>query len=294
MLCLIALPVLLLLSLFSAKYRPFARRAIDCVVRKATLRPCETGLDEEIKAKSIAGLMALSPAAATFVNRHFEAFSLAFTLLFLASMVFTAQGIYNFAVYGNCNGPQGGFCIYNGLQNPVFLKAPGSLDGITAGNASSNVTVIEFGCYSCPYTKDAEAQVRQLLDKYGGRVYFVFKPFPIPSHPYSMEAALAASCANAGGKYWEYREALFGNQSDVQQRGDAALLDIAHQLNVSGFDACYAGKRFEAFIEQTQKEGQDCGIYGTPTFFVNGKPFVGADAGNQTEAEIERLLGASK
>ena len=291
MLCFVALPALLALSLFSAKYRPFARRAIDCVVRKATLRPCETGLDEEIKAKSIAWLMALSPPAAAFTNRHFEGFSLAFTILFFASLVFTAQGIYNFAVYGNCNGPQGGFCIYNGLQNPVFLKAPGSLDGITAGNASSNVTVIEFGCYSCPYTKEAEAQVREMLDKYGDRVYFVFKPFPIPSHPYSMEAAIAASCANEAGKYWDYREALFGNQSDVHARGDAALLDIAHQLNVSGFDECYASKRFEAFIEQTQKEGQDCGIYGTPTFFVNGKPFVGQDAGNQTEAEIERLLG---
>ena len=291
MLCFVALPVLLLLSLFSAKYRPFARRAIDCVVRKATLRPCETGLDEEIKAKSIAGLMALSPAAAGFVNRHFEGVSLAFTLLFFASLIYTAFGVYNFAVYGNCNGPQGGFCIYNGLQNPAFLKAPGSLDGITAGNASSNVTVIEFGCYACPYTKAAEAQVMDMLDRYGGRVFFVFKPFPLPSHPYSMQAALAASCANAGGKYWEYREALFGNQSEVEQKGDAELLDIAHQLNVSGFDACYASKRFEAFIEQTQKEGQDCGIYGTPTFFVNGKPFVGPGAGNQTEAEIERLLG---
>ncbi len=293
MLCFVALFVLAFLSLFSAKYRPLARRALDCVVKKATLRPCDTGLDEEIKAKSVAGIMALWAPAGVFLNRHFEAFSLVFTILFFASLVYSGIGIYYFAIYGNCNGPQGGFCIYNGLQNPVFLKAPGSLDGITAGNASSKVVVIEFGCYSCPYTKEAEGKVQELLAKYGDRVYFVFKPFPIPSHPYSMEAALAASCANEGGKYWEYREALFGNQSDVQKRGDAALLDIAHNLNVSGFDACYAGKRFQAFIEQTQKEGQDCGIYGTPTFFVNGKPFVGQSAGNDTEAEIGRLLGSS-
>ena len=130
-----------------------------------------------------------------------------------------------------------------------------------------------------------------MLSKYGGSVYFVFKPFPLPNHPYSMEAAIAASCANEGGKYWEYRAALFGNQTDVLERGDLALLDIAHNLNVSGFNSCYASKKFQGFVEQTQKEGQDCGIYGTPTFFVNGKPFVGADAGNQTEAEIRGLLG---
>ena len=290
-LCFVALAVLAVLSIFSAKYRPLAKRAFSCVAKKVTLRPCDTGLDEEIKAKSIAGIMKLSPKAAQFTNRHFEALSTAFTILFFLSIAFTIQGAFYFVIYGNCNGPQGGFCIYNGLQNTVFLKAPGSLDGITAGNASSNITVIEFGCYSCPYTKQAETQVVSMLAKYGNEVYFVFKPFPLPNHPYSMESAIAASCANEGGKYWEYREALFSNQTVVHDEGDVELLAIAHDLNVSGFDACYASKKFQGFIEQTQKEGQDCGIYGTPTFFVNGKPFVGTDAGNQTEAEIKSLLG---
>ena len=131
-----------------------------------------------------------------------------------------------------------------------------------------------------------------MLSAYKDRVYFVFKPFPIPTHSYSMEAAIAASCANEAGKYWEYREALFGNQTEVEQQGDAELLAIASDLNVSGFQACYASKKFESFIQQTQKEGQDCGIYGTPTFFVNGKPFVGQNAGNETEAEIRNLLGS--
>jgi len=294
MLCFVALAVLAFLSLFSAKYRPLAARAFDCVAKKATLRPCDTGLDDEIRAASIAGIMKLHAPSAAFVNRHFEAFSIAMTIIFFASLFFAAQGVYNFALYGNCNGPEGGFCIYNGLQNKAFLKAPGSLDGITCGNASASVVVIEFGCYSCPYTKAAEAQVRNLHAKYGDRVYFVFKPFPIPSHPYSMEAALAASCANEQGKYWEYRTALFENQKGVEERGDLAIFEIARNLNMStGFDACYAGKKFEAFIQQTQREGQDCGIYGTPTFFVNGKPFVGVNAGNETEAEIERLLGSA-
>ncbi|MCX6772756.1 MAG: thioredoxin domain-containing protein [Candidatus Micrarchaeota archaeon] len=292
-LCIIALPVFLFLSLFSAKYRPLARRAIDCVFKKVTLRKCETGLDDELKAASIAGIMKLHAPSATFVNKHFEAFSLIFTILMILSFVFTAQGIYNFAVYGNCNGPEGGFCIYNGLQNPAFLKAPGSLDGITAGNATAKIVVIEFGCYSCPYTKAAEDGVLKMLNDYNDQVYFVFKPFPIPTHPYSMEAAIAASCANEGEKYWPYREALFGNQSYVHDKGDVALLDIAHQLNVSGFDSCYAQKKFASFIAQTQKEGQDCGIYGTPTFFVNGKPFVGQNAVNQTDAEIQKLLGSA-
>lgn len=293
-LCLIALPVFLFLSIFSAKYRPLARRAIDCVFKKVTLRKCETGLDEELKSASIAGLMKLHAPTAMFVNRHFEAFSLIFTVLMIASFLITAQGIYNFVLYGNCNGPEGGFCIYNGLQNKAFLKAPGSLDGITAGNASSKVVVIEFGCYSCPYTKQAEDGVLKMMKDYGDRVYFVFKPFPLPSHPYSMETAIAASCANEQDKYWEYRAAIFESQKDVESRGDVAILELAHKLNMTGgFDGCYAQKKFASFIAQTQKEGQECGIYGTPTFFVNGKPFVGPAEVDSVDAEIQRLLGGS-
>lgn len=293
-LCLIALPIFLFLSIFSAKYRPLARRALDCVVKKVTLRPCETGLNDELKAASIAGLMKLHAPSAAFINRHFEMFSLLFVILTLASFLITAQGVYNFVLYGNCNGPEGGFCIYNGLQNKAFLKAPGSLDGITTGNASAKIVVIEFGCYSCPYTKQAEEGVQRMLKNYGDSVYFVFKPFPLPSHPYSMEAAIAASCANEQGKYWEYRAALFENQKDVEGRGDVAMLEMAGKLNLSAsFNTCYAQKKFASFIQQTQKEGQECGIYGTPTFFVNGKPFVGPAEVDGVEAEIQRLLAGS-
>jgi protein-disulfide isomerase len=292
-LCIIALPIFALLSIFSAKYRALARRAFDCVVRKVTLRPCETGLDEELKAQALSGIMRLSPTAASFVNRNFQAFSLLFTVLFIASIIFTAQGLYNFIIYGNCNGPEGGFCIYNGLQNPAFLKAPTTLQGIRAGNLNSSIIVFEFGCYTCPYTKASEDKVQELLKKYGDRVQFVFKPFPLPNHPHSLDAAVAADCAGDAGKYWEYRAALFANQSYFMEGGDAAFKAAAAELNVSGFDSCYDSKKFLSQVEVTLAEGKDCGIYGTPTFFVNGKAFVGQNAGNDTEAELQKMLGSA-
>lgn len=290
-LCIVALPVFAILSIFSAKYRALARRALDCVVRKVTLRPCETGLDEEIKAQSLAGIMRLSPSAAGFVNKNFQAFSFLFAILFAASLVFTAQGLFNFVVYGNCNGPEGGFCIYNGLQNPAFLKTPTTLQGIRAGNANASITVFEFGCYTCPYTKDAEEKVLGMLEKYSDNVRFVFKPFPLPNHPHSMDAAVAAACAGDAGKYWEYRAALFANQSYYLENGEAAFKAAAAGLGITGFDACFDSKRFLAQVETTLQEGKDCGIYGTPTFFVNGKAFVGENAATDAEDEIARLLG---
>ena len=291
MLCFVALAVFLFLSVFSAKYRPLASRAVDCVVKKATLRPCDTGLDEEIKAASIAGIMRFWPSGAVFVNRHFELFSMVFTLLFFASMFFMLQGFYNFAVYGNCNGPEGGFCIYNGLQNPAFLKAPTSQLGVSAGNPDANVTVFEFGCYTCPYTKAAEDGVQGIIADYGANVHYIYKAFPLPSHNYSKEAALAAFCANDEGKYWEYRAALFERQAEVRAQGPTAFYDIAGKLNLAAFDECYKSGKHADLLKQSADDCIASGIYGTPTFFVNGRAFVGQTAINDTKAEIKRLLG---
>jgi protein-disulfide isomerase len=291
MLCFVALAVFLFLSIFSAKYRPLARRALGCAMKKATLRPCDTGLDEELKSASLAGIMRFSPGAAAFVNRHFEAFSLAFTAIFFASLFFAAQGIYNFIIYGNCNGFEGGFCVYSGVQNELFLRAPSALGGISAGNPGANVTVVEFGCYTCPYTRAAEDGVQRLISAYGDRIHYVYKAFPLPIHPYSREAAIAALCANDEGKYWEYRGALLEDQQDVMQNGTAALDGIARSLNLTSFDSCYKSGRHDPDVQQSADECTASGIYGTPTFFVNGKPFVGPGAINDAEKEVKRLLG---
>jgi protein-disulfide isomerase len=291
MLCFVALAVFLFLSIFSAKYRPLARRALDCVAKKATLRPCDTGLDEEIRAASLSGIMKASPGAAAFVNRHFEAFSLAFTIIFFASLFFAAQGIYNFIIYGNCNGFEGGFCVYSGVQNELFLKAPSSLGGISAGNPDANITLVEFGCYTCPYTRAAEDGVQRIISTYGGSVHYVYKAFPLPSHPYSREASIAALCANDEGKYWEYRNALFENQQDVMQNGSAALYRIADAAGLSSFDSCYKSGRHDSDVQQSASECTASGIYGTPTFFVNGRAFAGPGAVNDAEKEVEKLLG---
>jgi len=291
MLCFVALAVFLFLSIFSAKYRPLARRALDCVAKKATLRPCDTGLDEEIKAASLSGIMKASPGAAAFANRHFEAFSLFFTLIFFLSLFFAAQGLYNFVIYGNCNGFEGGFCIYSGIQNELLLKAPSSLQGVSAGNPNANITVIEFGCYTCPYTKAAEPDVLRLISEYGNRIYYVYKAFPLPTHPYSREAAIAALCADDEGKYWEYRAALFDRQQDVMQNGTAALQGIARSLNLTAFGSCYSSGKHNDQLQKSTDECTASGIYGTPTFFVNGKAFAGPGAVNDAGKEVKGLLG---
>lgn len=297
-LCIIAFAVFSIMSIFSAKYRPLAKEGFRCVFRTLTLRPCDTGLDERIKAQVVSGVLRYSPAAARQVNRHFTAISWFFVLLTLASFVYSAYGIYNFYYYGNCDGPASpSACVLNDItgdygrfSEPKDLVAPTSLEGIAAGNPNASITIVEFGCFTCPYTKKAEPTITQLLAKYNGSLYYVFKPFPLPTHNSSYDAAKAVLCARNQGKHWELQEKIFQQQEVCTADGTLAIksLALAAGLNMTEFNRCYDNNETTAELDRYVQQGKDAHIYATPTFFVNGKPVVGPKTTEQFECVIKQ------
>lgn len=122
-LCLVALVVLGVLGIFSAKYRRWAREAFKCVTRRLVLRPCDTGFDQAVKAK-VVSTFSSRPALARFAHKYFEPISWIFTILMFVSIIYSAMSVYNLAVYGTCD-PVSGQCIFNpGLPacgNPVCI-----------------------------------------------------------------------------------------------------------------------------------------------------------------------------
>ena len=71
MFCIVAFAVLSILGIFSATNRALAKEALDCVLRRVTLRPCNTGFDEKIKAKILGSVITRSEVAARFLNKYF-------------------------------------------------------------------------------------------------------------------------------------------------------------------------------------------------------------------------------
>lgn len=292
MLCIIALIVFGILGIFSANYRKLAKEAFDCVFRRMTFRKCRTNLDSRLKSQITGKVMARNEKSGRFLYRYFEVFSWIFLILMIASMVAMGVGFINYLRFGNCNGPESDeFCIFNGGSgysqsgNKTVLLPPDVTGLPYIGPADGDITLVEFGCFTCPYTKKAEPVVTELREKYGGRMKYYFLYFPVIGHKNSVEAALHAECARQQGKFDEYKLSLF---SLIPNMTMESMNAISIGLNNTEFVSCLASPETRERIEQTLVLGQKSGVYGTPTFFINGVPLVGPKSLATMERVIEK------
>lgn len=291
-LCLLALPIFALLGIFSLKYRKLTKDALQCLFKTVTLRKCESGLDDRIKSRISGMFLKVSPGLARFFYRHYKIISFIILMLFIVSTYFSAVGVYNYAVYGNCNGPDStDFCIFDptGANSQVSeCNAPTtgvdvhtqvvyptvSADDPIIGNPNATITIIEFGCYSCQYTKKAEPILKEVLDYYDGKVNLQYKSFILPNHNLSYQASLAADCAFEQGAYDGYHNLIFMNQETLT---DSSFYDFAGQLslNMTQFYDCMAIEKYKDEIQDDSLAGVHAGVYGTPTFYVGKQKIVG-------------------
>lgn len=297
--CIIALPVLAILGIFSLRYRMLAKEAFRCLFRTIVLKPCDTGLDVRIKSKFTAKLM-WWPALARGFYRYFEVLSWIFVILLLASIVGTGYGVYNYVKYGNCNGPdQSLFCVFNIVhKNQPECSAFGvsgnvSIDKIKSegypvrGNEDALIALHEFGCYSCPYTKEAEEVTKEILRDYPD-VKLIFHDVPLEIHAYSIESGKGALCAGEQGKYWEYHDLIF-EQKNLSE-GRFAEMALMLDLNITKFEECFDSNATNERIKTLENEAAEAGIYGTPTFVLGENVLVGPQKYKTLKNLIEKAL----
>ena len=141
------------------------------------------------------------------------------------------------------------------------------------GNANAKGTVIVFVDYQCPYCARLHAMILALSQETGIR--WIYRHFPLESHPYAENAAEAAECAGAQNKFWEYSDALFDPNFRIESYASFSRVASAVGLDSKAFEACRSSGHFAARVAAQRKDGIRRRIAGTPTFFVNGKRFAG-------------------
>ena len=143
------------------------------------------------------------------------------------------------------------------------------------GPEDAPVTLVKYGDYECPYCGQLYPVLKELQERVGERVRFVFRHFPLDSaHPRARRAALAAEAAASQGRFWEMHDLLYENQDEL---GDEDLTRYAAELGLDlrRFEEDLANDHHAWRIEEDRLGGDRAGVGGTPALFVNGVRYAG-------------------
>jgi protein-disulfide isomerase len=139
--------------------------------------------------------------------------------------------------------------------------------GPAFGPEDAKVAIIEYSDFECPYCSKAADAVKQLKERYGKVVRFVFRQYPLPFHQNAQLASEAALAAHAQGKFWPYHDLLFANQKALDR---ASLEKYAQEvgLDMAKFKKALDDHTYASAIKDDMKLGEAIGVSGTPTMIV--------------------------
>jgi len=147
---------------------------------------------------------------------------------------------------------------------------------VTIGNASGDVTLVEFFDYNCGYCKRALADLTTIM-KEDSRLRVVLKEFPVlgPGSLDAAKVAVAVRMQDKGKKYFDFHQRLLGG------RGQADKARALQAAKEAGFDMARIEKDMGsdevlASIEESRQLAEALGLNGTPSYVVGEEVVVGA------------------
>jgi len=178
--------------------------------------------------------------------------------------------------------------------SPVPVEIEGSP---STGPENAPIVFVEFTDFECPFCKEVQPTVKELMKKYDGKIRHVFRHYPLSAiHKGAVPAASASMCANDQGKFWEYHDKLFEKANNGGSLTNDVLKATADELGLdrTAFDSCFSSKKYLNKVQQDFEAGNTYQVSGTPTFFINNRVVSGNLPLEVFEGIIEEELNKKK
>lgn len=156
------------------------------------------------------------------------------------------------------------------------------------GNPKAEMTLVEYGSYTCPTCQEAHKVIINLRDRFGEHLRYVFRHKPLDNEIAHKAAILAEYAESSEEKFWQVHDALMKrgpslSKEDLDEISEMSTIAYFDEINPSVKDI--ANKHVEEDIHDAQRSG----VLLTPTFFINNRRYEGPwDESSLSEA----LLGS--
>ena len=143
----------------------------------------------------------------------------------------------------------------------------------------------------------ATGAARQLKEDYvdQGQVRFVFRHLAFLGDE-STWAAEASECANEQGRFWDYHDKLFDEQSGENQgaysKDNLKRFAADLGLDTGQFNECLDSGKYRSVVQDEIGEAQQRRISSTPSVLVNGQLVQNWNNYQALQAAIEAALGS--
>lgn len=106
--------------------------------------------------------------------------------------------------------------VNDALIGKVTTAYTGNIPPVTAdehifGNQDAIVTIVEYSDFECPFCKQFQPVLKQVVTESNGNVRWAYRNYPL--HQHSFEKLVAAECIaklKGNDAYWKYGDLLFG------------------------------------------------------------------------------------
>ena len=162
------------------------------------------------------------------------------------------------------------------------------------GNEKAAVTLMEWGEYESEECAKANEVVKQILEKYGDKIRFQFRLFPLTKiHQRSLKASESAVAAGQTGKFWEMHNILFQNRRNL---GTTSLKLYSREAGISdkNFLDNLVNGTYGWQVQDDIKEGIGKGVKELPAFFINDEPLGLKPTFENISKAIDSALKKSK
>lgn len=164
------------------------------------------------------------------------------------------------------------------VVTPVSVDVPIAPAAASIGPVDARVVVVTYSDFQCPYCAHLFPLLLEVAERRPD-IRFVFESYPLniqcnpfveyEMHRFACDAAVAASCANAQGRYVPLAELLYQYPEHITPPELPAFAERAG-LDAAAFTTCFEDPGAREAVKAHVGASAALGIDGTPAVFVRG------------------------